>query len=199
MRYHLTSFSPSFTSLFPSLMTLDECALGTSQCQQRCIDGLNPVNNYTCGCYNGFKVDPSNRLACLGPHAVPLFLVIDAFFHLTLLTICIDINECTELTQTGQPMHACSDLCSNGLSPYGSYTCGCDTGKVLLKPSDRICVAVTSTPTSPPTSSICGNNIRESGEECEVNVLGCTSECKCMAEFPSDGNGTCVITQPQLR
>jgi len=175
---------------------LDECALGTHSCQQRCVNGLTPVNNYTCGCYNGFKVNPQNRLACLG--ASISFLCCSSFFNNFFL---LDINECTELTTAQQKMHACSDKCVNGLFPFGSYTCGCNAGRYLPDPSDRSCLPEPIV-ASPGSGNItqCGNDILEPGEECEVSNLGCSSEnCKCSPLFPSDGKGNCNISQPVLR
>jgi len=71
----------------------DECALGTSGCDQQfgyCLDGWSPLLSFTCACYSGYAFNTSGY--------------------------CIDVNECT----SGVPINCTVDKCIN---LPGTYEC----------------------------------------------------------------------------
>ena len=43
---------------------VDECLLGTHECESLCIDGWFPVPGYTCDCPSGFQLDELNKKNC---------------------------------------------------------------------------------------------------------------------------------------
>ena len=42
---------------------IDECKLGTSRCQQLCI---NEDGSYTCDCRSGFQLNTTDNVTCIG-------------------------------------------------------------------------------------------------------------------------------------
>ena len=48
-------------------MDIDECAEGTSQCDQECVnkDPRTTGLNYACKCRSGYSTDPENQHKCI--------------------------------------------------------------------------------------------------------------------------------------
>ncbi|KAH9412457.1 Complement Clr-like EGF-like [Dermatophagoides pteronyssinus] len=74
----------------------DECLINNGGCSQRCI---NKYGSYECHCKDGFKLSSDGHT-------------------------CVDIDECSEYSQTG----ICSPQVSVCENTIGSYRCRCRTG-----------------------------------------------------------------------
>lgn len=93
----LTGAAQRTNSFTISPQDVDDCALGTHQCQQNCLDGWAPVLGYTCGCNSGYTLNGDLR-TCANSNlgliigvsvAVPLALLLLLLILLLLLTYCL--------------------------------------------------------------------------------------------------------------
>jgi len=44
---------------------IDECSLGTAECNQGCV---NINGSYNCSCYDGYEIHIDNGTLCVGMH-----------------------------------------------------------------------------------------------------------------------------------
>ncbi|XP_038073164.1 uncharacterized protein LOC119741479 [Patiria miniata] len=118
---------------------INECALGTHDCEQGCI---NTEGSFLCYCFRDFSLDtdetscspspapdPSNTMCfgkCPGSSGLNLLncncMCDRGFVYSEEEQACIDRNECREY------LGWCQGVCENEL---GSYTCTCPQGTVL--------------------------------------------------------------------
>ena len=99
--------SPQLLILFYS--DIDECANGTSGCDQICA---NEIGSYSCSCESGYRLRNDSH-GCTG------ILIIIAHHKYNSFISHLDIDECAEGTQS------CTQICTNVV---GSYSCSCEPG-----------------------------------------------------------------------
>ncbi|EDO46024.1 predicted protein, partial [Nematostella vectensis] len=107
---------------------VNECYQDNGKCEQGCI---NTYGSFHCGCWRGYKVNPSNASKCL-EHPQCKAMCINTIgsykcachpgFRLTSQNECIDVDECQN--NNG----GCEQNCVN---IPGSYRCNCNLGFTL--------------------------------------------------------------------
>ncbi|XP_070174362.1 fibrillin-1-like [Littorina saxatilis] len=126
---------------------MDECSLGSDNCQQKCV---NVVGSYNCECYYGYRLN-TDRATCSQvsePCAEVENLSCDhgctqddtdiaVCFCRSGYTLnsdkqtCQDVNECQDVSKK------CSHTCIN---TAGGFTCSCPSGMVLAN-DGKTCVS----------------------------------------------------------
>ncbi|CAH8488553.1 unnamed protein product [Schistosoma margrebowiei] len=116
---------PGYTGEWCNL-DIDECKLGTHNCEQVCI---NTPGSYLCECHSGYKLNLTDRKSCHQVTCNPRCTINQGFCSDDGICTCRpgftgpdcseDIDEC----KTGA--HNCSQRCIN---TYGSFSCECYEG-----------------------------------------------------------------------
>jgi len=102
----IPKFRPPFgnVAISSAKQDVDECTLGTHQCNQTCKDGWEPLDSYTCACRDGYRL--VNQI------------------------YCEDINECDQPEPCQEPGRVGrKDQC---LNTEGGFECCADSSQTVV-------------------------------------------------------------------
>ena len=106
------------------LIDIDECSLGTDDCEQECV---NIEGNYTCQCFPNYRL--INTTNCEGMHEYVRFIIYEVSRPMHSLA---DIDECLVLNG------GCHQVCTN---TQGSHFCSCNQG-YQLEENNSTCIGI---------------------------------------------------------
>ncbi|XP_063971397.1 fibrillin-2-like isoform X3 [Lytechinus pictus] len=167
---------------------INECDLGTHECQQMCV---NDIPGFNCTCFEGFQLENDGTcnvsssamcnltmqsvcgmVACIVQSGEPSCVCEAGFQFNTTLQMCEDIDECS-----GNNTCESDNLCENF---DGGYNCTCNSG-YELDANGRTCSDI--------------DECQLGSHSCDMNATCINSEgnytCSCNSGFMGDGN-TCI-------